>query len=684
MLRKILTGFAVVIVLLIVAAFVVPYFIPTDTLKAEIASRAKAATGRDLVIKGDVSFSILPTLGVTAKDVSFANAPGGQAKQMVTLKELVVEAKVLPLISGRYEVDRFVLVDPVINLEVDKTGKPNWQFGKPMAAGKAPAAAKPAPQPSAPAGKAAPSEPGGGMAGIRLGDVRIVNGTVTYSDMRTGERQRIDKANLSVSFPDLSSPISVKGGLVWNKQPVKLEAKVDKPGAVAEGGSTPAKLSLQSDLVSVNFGGAIRGGKEASASGKLDLDIPSLRKLAAWTGKPLTMKGSGFGPFKVTGNVALSGATIKLDDIVATGKLAVSTAGKVPDITAELTVPKLDLNPYIAGGGAAKGAAAAPSGGGKPAAGKPAAGKPAGGAKAAGGWSREPIDTSGLRAVNASLDLTAKEILYQRIKIDSGKLKVRLAGGKLQANLVELKLYGGSGSGTVVLDGSGAVPAVSEQFKLTGLQARPFLAAAANYDGLSGLANIDVNVTGRGRSQYDIVKSLDGKGAVTFRDGAIRGTNLIGMACSFNPEALMKSLGKDKETKFSELNGTYVINDGMLKNNDLQLKSPLVRVTGKGTANLPAQTVNYRVEPKAVASCQGQGGAFAKKGITVPVIVEGPWASPSWKLDLAAIKPEDLKKGAKEVGKSIKGIIEGAKKKGGGAAKPEEKIKEGLKGLLGK
>jgi AsmA protein len=122
---------------------------------------------------------------------------------------------------------------------------------------------------------------------------------------------------------------------------------------------------------------------------------------------------------------------------------------------------------------------------------------------------------------------------------------------------------------------------------------------------------------------------------VQFLDGAVRGINLAAMVRNIQGAFLDPEARKQQKTDFAELGGTYTIKSGILTNQDLELKSPLLRVTGKGTVNLPQRTVNYRVEPKAVASATGQGGASDVSGIMVPVIVEGPWDNLSYKPDLA-------------------------------------------------
>jgi AsmA protein len=91
-------------------------------------------------------------------------------------------------------------------------------------------------------------------------------------------------------------------------------------------------------------------------------------------------------------------------------------------------------------------------------------------------------------------------------------------------------------------------------------------------------------------------------------------------------------------------------------NTDMALKSPILRVTGKGTVDLPQRRVSYRVEPKAVATTQGQGGPADVAGITVPVIVEGPWDNLSYRPDLAgAVGSATKGKAIEELEKRVPG-----------------------------
>ncbi len=657
--KKLLIGLIALVVIIVAALFVVPPMIPAEFYKDQIATRVRDATGRELAIKGDMSFTLLPNVAIEAGDVTFANAKGASTPNMAALKRLVLKLKVFPLISGQIEVDSFVLVDPVINLEVDKRGTPNWLFAPAKAAGK-PAAAKPADKPAA-----APADGGSGIAvtDIRLDDVRISNGTITYADARSGQKETISKVNLTVTLESFSSPFDARGALDWNGKTLKLSAHASSPADLLAGKAVKARLGIESEMVTLGFDGSVVNAKRFQADGPVKLDVPSIRKLADWAGQPIEMAGTGLGPLKIDGQLALRGAglsfsnaTIALDEIRAAGGFTY-TGAKVPHIKARLDIETLNLNPYLGGPEDKPAAAAKPSAGAKPGA-TPAPAK-------AQQWSTEPIDASALKSINADLSLSMKALIYQKIKIGKSALKVTLRGGRLTLDLTELALYQGAGKGRIVVDASKPVLGIEESFELSGIQAEPFLRDAADIDRLQGRANATIKVRGSGRSQLDIVKSLNGNGAVTFLNGSIKGLNLASMVRSISLDALTKGVNPAQKTDFSELSGTFTIKRGILENRDLQMLSPLLRVTGAGTSNLPARTVNYRVEPKAVASLKGQGGAAAKRGLVVPIMITGPWHNLSYQPDLTAM----LQLGPDGIAGAVKSLTEGVK--GGG-----------LKGLL--
>ena len=85
MLKKLLIGLAAVVVLVIAVAIAVPFFVSVDSIRDKVVASVKSSTGRDLKIDGPVKFSVLPTLGLELTKVSFSNAAGASAPQMMSL-----------------------------------------------------------------------------------------------------------------------------------------------------------------------------------------------------------------------------------------------------------------------------------------------------------------------------------------------------------------------------------------------------------------------------------------------------------------------------------------------------------------------------------------------------------------------------------------------------------------------
>ena len=114
---------------------------------------------------------------------------------------------------------------------------------------------------------------------------------------------------------------------------------------------------------------------------------------------------------------------------------------------------------------------------------------------------------------------------------------------------------------------------------------------------------------------------------------------------------------KNQKTDFSELSGTFAIRNGVASNNDLAMKSPLLRVAGAGDINIGEDSINYTVKATLAGTLKGQDGREASdlKGITVPVRATGPLAAPSFGLDYNALLTDTVKQQAEE---KIKGKLE--------------------------
>ena len=602
------------VLLLVAVAVAVPMLVPMETYKGPIAAAVKERTGRDLRIDGEIGLSLFPTIAVSIADVGFSNASWAKDAEMASMKEMRAALKLMPLFRGAVEIDSFVLVDPVIRLEVRRDGTPNWQFETARAA-------------AAPAGTDEATSSGGmAVSEVSLGEISIRNGSASYVNAQTGAAHAADEVNVNLALPGLDQPFLADGSLVWNGDTIDVDLKADRPRAFTEGGETPVALTISAPKLRASYGGTLKALDGLTFDGDVDLAVPSVRELAAWAGNPMP-DGQGFGPLAIKGRASgkgetyrFSNAEIGFDGMNAAGVMSVKTGGARPYVSGDLSIDRIDVNTYLAEGGGSAG------------------GGSGGGGAGSDEWSRAPIDLSGLKAIDADFDFSTQEILFQQIKIGESALKLKLANGLLNANLSRLNLYQGAGSGTLTANGASATPQIAANLKLAGLAAEPFLTDAADFKRLQGKTAIDIAVTAAGRSQRDMVSALNGNGSVKFTDGKIKGINLAQLARTvFSAAASGWQSGGTQDTDFSEMGGSFTITNGVLKNDDLRLLSPLIRVTGAGTVNMPPKTLNYRVEPKIAASLEGQGGQADVKGIEVPILITGSWSNPRFAPDLASM-----------------------------------------------
>jgi len=103
--NRLLIAAAGVVGVLIVALLIAPSFIDLNKYKPQILAEVKKATGRDLVIDGPASLSLLPLPSATVSGVKFFNVPGAKNPNMVEVKSITVRPSVLALLGGPEKLD---------------------------------------------------------------------------------------------------------------------------------------------------------------------------------------------------------------------------------------------------------------------------------------------------------------------------------------------------------------------------------------------------------------------------------------------------------------------------------------------------------------------------------------------------------------------------------------------------
>jgi len=450
------------------------------------------------------------------------------------------------------------------------------------------------------------------------------------------EADRIKDVTLRVDVNGLDDPLRLTGGLSWKGDGFTVTGSASVAPILA-GLSAPVSAKIKSSKVALGFDG--QASATGNVEGAVSVDTPNLRGLLAWIGQTVEA-GSGLQAFKASGLFAKTGNTVSFDETSfmldgssgrASGKV---TLGGRPTIQANMVLDALVLDPYLSGGGGSnsQGSASSSSGSGTSNT-TVAAPAPRTGAK----WSTAPIDFGGLKAADVDFRISTQSIKINDIKIGRSQLAATIENGMLTANLEELNLYQGNGTGSVTLNGASATPEASARFALNGVRAYPLLRDSADFEWLDGGAAINLNVSTRGRSQNELVSALNGTAGFTFEDGAIRGINIPRMVRGLSVDTLLGwQENPEAKTDFSSLKASFQIQNGVATNQDLSLVGPLVQATGQGVTNLPNKTLDWRVDPKVVPSLEG-GSNEQLAGLGVPVMIRGDWDNPQIYPDIQGI-----------------------------------------------
>jgi AsmA protein len=346
-----------------------------------------------------------------------------------------------------------------------------------------------------------------------------------------------------------------------------------------------------------------------------------------------------------------------------------------PGLTFDVEIDQLDLARYMPQGAQASGGAA----------GKGAA-------------ADKPIDVTALRSLRANGKLRIGTLKASNLKASNVRLDIKANGGRVDVSPLSANLYQGSMNGAVSVNAAAATPSFAIKQNLSGVAIGPLLKDLANKDMIEGHGTVNVDVTTQGATVNALKRGLNGGAAVNLRDGAIKGIDVAGTIR--NAKAKLGSLkgqqtqaaDKNQKTDFSELSGTFVIRNGVASNNDLSMKSPLLRVGGAGDINIGEDTINYTVKASVVGTLKGQDGRETSdlKGITVPVRATGPLAAPSFALDYNALLTDTVKQQAEErIKGKLEGLLGGKKPapaaQGGTTEAPKSNsTRDAIKGLFGR
>ena len=251
------------------------------------------------------------------------------------------------------------------------------------------------------------------------------------------------------------------------------------------------------------------------------------------------------------------------------------------------------------------------------------------------------VDLAPLRQADARLDIQVERLLRAPYRVDALQLRAAIDNGVLDLRRATGRAWGGS------FDASGRANAgngrIDLRLRADSIDVRALLADTLGYDGLQGRGNFEADLQTRGATVGALRAALNGTARLSLQPAALRGVDLAHTlrdwrsASSSGSDVLASS--SQRSTDFSQLQGSFVVRNGVARNDDLDARSEFLRISGEGTVDLAQERVDYVLRTRVVNTASGRAGPemMLLNGVTVPVQLNGPFGQVAWQVNWATV-----------------------------------------------
>lgn len=302
--RKAAVVILTLVVLIIIAALVIPSFLNVNQYRGKIQAELQQRLGRQVSL-GLMHLRLLP-LSFRVENVTIGEDPRFQTgRPFAQAQELDVSVKVLPLIHKDVEINSLELKRPHIELVRDRQGV--WNFsslGHPANPGapQGPASQAPpksAPQPSPQPTSAKPSDQGAQQQ-FELGTLQISDGQIALTDEQKHQSRAVyDHIDLTLN------------NFAQNK-PFSLDLAAHLPGKGTQLLRLKAKAGPidQQNMINTPLDGTLSMQQVSTSSFQKFLNTQALQEIEAVISGDTSVKNQG-GKISADGNLKLQDAVIK-------------------------------------------------------------------------------------------------------------------------------------------------------------------------------------------------------------------------------------------------------------------------------------------------------------------------------------------------------------------------------------
>jgi AsmA protein len=491
------------ITLLIAGLAILPRLLADSTqLASRVTDALSAWTGGEVKLTGPLRVHYFPDVSIKS-GFELSNASRLPLVKSISAKDAKVSIDLVELVFGRIRIDALRLFKPEITLKE----APSLVMGP---------------------DQTVQARVTNLLTGAPIGVLRVRDGTLNLPTA-TGT-ETIKKIDARFDASSGTGAMSSFGSFVLRDETVGFAFDCGAAAAAEDGLRVPVNLTFTSKPLAAKVTGTASFNNGLQLDGDVQADMENARSFLRWTGIAIPL-GRSLQKLSAAGTARWNGSTLTFDDGTfsldgnkAVGLLAI-TPGPRPRIDATLDFERLAIDPYLAGD--------------EPPLRQAQAGM---------------LEGALIKYFDADLRISAEEVTAPMIKLGPGGFTISTKDSVLTSEVGELQLCGGEASGSVGIDLSREVAKASVVASLDGIPVEGCLDASFLVP-LKGTTTLKAEMSGEGRTYWELIQALSGALKVNADNGAIpldlarllaaAPTPLDGEGWSRNSVTLFESLSAD-------------------------------------------------------------------------------------------------------------------------------------------
>lgn len=563
--------------------------------REEIVARVKEATGRELVIAGQMDLQVGLTPVVTLEQVSMANAAWAGASEMAQVRRIAVAVSLPALLRGDLEIRQLTLIEPTLRLARNAEGKGNWELG--------PRAGEQRPQ-----GDGLPKLPA-------LDSLLIENARVSYTSPSRSHR-------VEIMVPRAEAERNEAGGLALTLDGAYQTTEFTLNGEagsletlLAPGQRYPVDLRLATEGAEAEFAGhldpgdgTLRPDLRVSISGDLAVFRPPLAAMPAQGSYAVNGRVTG-----VEGGFQVEGLEARLGESDLSGGLTLRLDGPRPRLSGALTAARLDVAALWAN------AAVDPMG------------VPVEQPEPEGSdvqvFPAIALPFSALNALDAGVDLRIGALrLAQGLSLSAVEGRVVLEDGRLSLDPLRAEVNNAPLRLALTVDAAVSPAEISLDAEGEGIDYGRLMSDTGVTARVSGAADVSATLRGTGETPRALAETLAGSLSLDGGEGRLE-HRLLDAASTDVTRALAPWREAGDDLRLNCVVARFDIEQGVMQSRALLADTQAATLGGEGAVSLRDERFDLRLVPHSKSA--------SLMSLAVPVRLEGPLHDPHLAPDAA-------------------------------------------------